>query len=403
MPTTAYRARWCYDGLGNPPLEDATVTVADGRIAAVRTGTRPAANVIDLGDATLLPGLVDAHVHLVWGAEGTPHREVELDDSATTLLRMAGRARRTLLAGTTTVRDLGATDSLTLPLAAAIERGDIPGPRLVAAGRAIAMTGGHAWQITREADGVDQVRSAVRTEVKAGARVIKLMASGGVYDERAGLTDRQFTDAELRAATQEAHRAGCSVAAHAYTPGPIRAALDAGVNSIEHGSFADEATLTRMAELGVYFVPTAMAAELIVRNARAAGTPDHMVGKAEQVRRAVRHAIKLALHLGTPVAAGTDSGGAGIQHGTLYEEAAILHSCGASVAETIRICTSAGAELCGVADETGTLEPGRRADLIAVEGNLAEDISNLRRVVLVVAGGKIHRKRLTDEIPEQTQ
>ena len=391
--TTAYTARWLLDGTGTGPVSDAVVVVADDRIVAV--GPRPSVALpggtefVDLGEATLMPGLVDAHVHLVWDAGPLPHRTVELEGSPErTVLRMAHHARQALVAGTTTVRDLGATGSLSLVLAEAIEAGHVPGPRVVAAGRAIAMTGGHAWHITSEADGADAVRRAVREELKRGAKVVKLMASGGVYDAGAGLGTAQLTLEEMAAAVDEAHRAGVRVAAHAYTPGPINAALDAGVDSIEHGSFLDEATARRMARERRWFVPTAMASHLIVRNAEALGTPSYMREKAGEVVTAVREAIGHALRLGTPLALGTDSGGAGIGHGTLVEEAVILAECGASAAEVVRMATSGGAELCGLADQTGMLAEGMAADLIAVGGDVSADVRRLADVRLVVSRGR---------------
>lgn len=394
---TAYAARRLLDGTGAPPVHDAVVVVVGASITAAgaRSSTPVPAgtDVVDLGDATLLPGLVDAHAHLVWDAGAVPHRTVDLEASpARTALRMAGHARQALVRGTTTLRDLGATDSLSLVLAEAVRAGDVEGPEIIGAGRAIAMTGGHAWQITSEADGPDAVRRAVREEVKRGARAIKVMASGGVYDERAGLDTPQMTLEELTAAVEEAHRARLRVAAHAYTPGPINLALDAGVDSIEHGSFLDEATARRMAECGAWFVPTAMASHLIVARAEALGTPEHMRRKAEHVVAAVRTAIATALRHGVRIAAGTDSGGAGIGHGTLAQEARILHECGADVPEVVRIATSSGAELCGLAERTGRLAAGLAADVLAVGGDLTADISRLADVRLVLKGGRpVHR------------
>lgn len=374
-------------------MPEAVLVVDRGVIVAVgssaSTPVPVGADVVELGDATVVPGLVDAHAHLVWDAGAVPHRTVDLEgSSARTALRMARHAREALARGTTTLRDLGATDSLSLVLAEAVRSGDVEGPDIIAAGRAIAMTGGHAWQITSEADGVDGVRRAVREELKRGALVIKVMASGGVYDARAGLDTPQMLHEEMTAAVEEAHRAGVRVAAHAYTPGPINLALDAGVDSVEHGSFLDEPTARRMAAAGTWFVPTAMASHSIVRGAAALGTPEHMRRKAQDVAAAVRTAITTALQCGTRIAAGTDSGGAGIAHGTLAEEALLLHECGADVAEVVRICTSSGADLCGVGDRTGRLVEGSAADVLVVGGDLAADVSRLADVRLVLKGGQ---------------
>jgi imidazolonepropionase-like amidohydrolase len=181
--TVAYRAARVFDGVSEQVVENGAVVVEDGRITSVGPARDLPANaeVVDLGDATLLPGLIDAHVHLVWSASAEPHEVVERESRALTTLRCAANAALHLRAGVTTVRDVGATDGLSIDIARAVELDVLPGPRVVAAGRAIAMTGGHGWFIGREADGAEAVRHAVRSELKAGATCIKLMASGGVY------------------------------------------------------------------------------------------------------------------------------------------------------------------------------------------------------------------------------
>lgn len=387
---TIYRARTVIDGSGGEPRRNASVIVRGDQIVDITTeGSNAADEIVDLGNATLLPGLVDAHVHFVWNAGGIPHEEIILDaDPSRTVLRMAGRARSTLLAGTTTVRDLGATDSLSIPLAAAIDAGELPGPRILAAGRAIAMTGGHAYQIASEADGPDGIRAAVREEIKRGATAVKFMASGGVYDRNAELHDPQLTPEELRAGVEETHKAGLVAAAHAYTPNVINLALDAGVNTIEHGSFMDEATARRMKDEGQWWVPTMMAADLIVRRADETGAPEYMRRKGAMVRDAVREGLRMALQIGTPIAGGTDSGGAGIGHGRLPYEAGLMVECGAEPVQAISMCTSGSATAIGRGESLGRLLPGYHADLLAVKGDAAEDISRLDEVLLVVKDGR---------------
>lgn len=388
--TTVYRASTVIDGTGAEPLRDARVVVRGGSIVEIDTSGRSIpGEQVDLGEATLLPGLVDAHVHLVWNAGAVPHEEVLLDDDPPrSVLRMAGRARQMLLAGTTTVRDLGATGSLSIPLAAAIEVGEVPGPRVLAAGRAVAMTGGHAHYIAVEADGADRVRGAVREEIKRGATAIKFMASGGIYDRTAEIHDPQLTPEELAAGVEETHKAGLVAAAHAYTPNVINSALDAGIDTVEHGSFLDEPTARRMKEEGRWWVPTMMAADLIVRRAVETGTPDYMRRKGEMVRDAVREAFSMAIRVGTPVAGGTDSGGAGIGHGTLPYEASLMVECGAAPVQAIAICTSGSADAIGIGESVGRLAPGYTADLLAVRGDASEDIRALEQVRSVVKGGQ---------------
>lgn len=385
-----YRAAWMIDGLGQEVIDDGAVVVENGRICEVgrKLSTPSGATEYELGDATLLPGLVDCHTHLCWGAEAVPHEWVQVQRPARVVLRMAAQARRTLAAGVTTVRDLGSTDGLSVPLAQAVAAGDVVGPRIIAAGRAIAMTGGHAEQIAIEVDGCDAVTAAVRHEIKRGATCIKVMASGGVYGTREHIDEPQLSVPEMTAAVVAARHARLRVAAHAYTEIPINLALDAGVASIEHGSYLDEPTARRMATMGAYLVPTMTAYEVMTREADVVGAPPHIRRKTAQVREASRAAAALALRTGVPMAAGSDSGGSGNAHGTFPEEARLLIECGASVVEAIRICTSAGAELCGVGEITGSLTPGKAADLLAVAGDVSSDITALTRPVLILRDGQ---------------
>jgi imidazolonepropionase-like amidohydrolase len=337
---TAYRAARTFDGLSEQIIEDGVVLVEDGRIVSVGAPQKPppGAGVVDLGDATLLPGLIDAHVHLVWSASAEPHEVVQQEGRALTALRCAKNAALHLRAGVTTVRDVGATDGLSIDVARAVELGVLPGPRVIAAGRAIAMTGGHGWFLRREADGAEAVRHAVRSELKAGATCIKLMASGGVYGHAEEPGSPQLTVAEMHAGTEEAHKAGRRVAAHAYSAEAIANALDAGVDSIEHGSFIDRDTARRM---------------------RASGHP----------------------------------------HGTLPEELRLMVESGASPIQALCFGTSAAADLPGLGDEVGSLEPGKRADLLALDGDPTSAILALREVRLVVRDGSgVEEKYSQDQL-----
>jgi len=210
---TAYRAALVIDGVSEQSVEDGVVVIEDESIASVGSAANlpPDADVVDLGDVTLLPGLIDAHVHLVWNASAEPHELVAREGRALTALRCAHSVALHLSAGVTTVRDTGATDALSVDVARAVELGVLPGPRVVAAGRVVAMTGGHAWFLGREADGPDTVRHAVRDELKGGASCIKFMASGGVYGHSEEPGAPQLTVEEMRAGVEEAHKAGRKV------------------------------------------------------------------------------------------------------------------------------------------------------------------------------------------------
>jgi imidazolonepropionase-like amidohydrolase len=383
----AYRAARVFDGTSEGVIEDGAVVVEDGRIASVGPARGLPPNTVDLGDATLMPGLVDAHVHLVWDASAEPHEVVERESHALTVLRCAKNAGLHLRAGVTTVRDVGSADGLAVEIGRAVELGILSGPRVVAAGRAIAMTGGHGWFLGREADGPDAVRRAAREEIKAGASCIKLMASGGVYGHAEEPGSPQLTVEEMRPAVEEAHKAGRKAAAHAYSVEAINNALEAGVDSVEHGSFLDRETVGRMREQGTYLVPTMSVYAAMAEKGPGLGSPEYITRKTAEVLEAGGEAFRLALEAGVPVAAGTDCGAPGHPHGTLPEELRLMVEAGATPQQALRFGTSAAAELLGLGDEVGALEPGKRADLLAVAGDPTLDIRALREVRLVLRDG----------------
>ena len=387
----AYRAVRVFDGTSEGVIEDGAVVVEDGRIASVgpARGLPPNTEAVDLGDVTLMPGLVDAHVHLVWDASAEPHEVVERESRALTVLRCAKNAALHLRAGVTTVRDVGSTDGLAVEIGRAVELGILSGPRVVAAGRAIAMTGGHGWFLGREADGPDALCRAVREEIKAGATCIKLMASGGVYGHAEEPGSPQLTVEEMRSGVEEAHKAGRKAAAHAYSVEAINNALEAGVDSVEHGSFLDRETIERMREQGTYLVPTMSVYAAMAEKGPGLGSPEYITRKTAEVLEASGEAFRLALEVGVPVAAGTDCGAPGHPHGTLPEELRLMVEAGATPQQALRFGTSAAAELLGLGDEVGVLEPGKRADLLAVAGDPTLDIQSLREVRLVLRDGVV--------------
>ena len=395
----AYRAARVFDGVSEQVTENAAVLVEDGSIVSVGSARDlpSGAEVVDLGAATLLPGLVDAHVHLVWSASAEPHEVVERERRALTALRCANNAALHLRAGVTTVRDVGATDGLSIDVARAVELGVLPGPRVIAAGRAIVMTGGHGWFLGREADGAEAVRHAVRSELKAGATCIKLMASGGVYGHAEEPGSPQLTVEEMRVGVEEAHKAGRKVAAHAYSVEAIGNALEAEVDSIEHGSLIDRDTAGRMREAGTYLVPTMSVYQAMSEKGPQLGAPDYIQRKTAEVLEASREAFSLALEAGVPIAAGTDCGAPGHPHGTLPEELRLMVESGANPVQALRFGTSAAADLLGLGDEVGSLEPGKRADLLAVDGDPTSDILALRKVRLVLRDGSRAERKYSQE------
>ncbi len=377
------------DGTGAPPVDDRSVVVEDGRITEVVPDARaPGGRVLRLDGLTLLPGLIDCHVHLCLGAEADPVRPLVDDPAALTVLKAAVRCRQTVAAGVTTVRDLGGKDHIEMSLKRAIGEGLIPGPRLVAAGQGICMTGGHGWWFGREADGPDDVRKAVREQLKKGADVIKIFATGGVMTPGVEPGSSQLTNDEIRAAVEEAGKAGRRVAAHAQGAQGIRSCVDAGVTSIEHGIFLTDELVERMKHEGTFLVPTLVAARAIAEGGEAAGIPVFMVRKARQVIDTHRKSFALAVRTGVRVAAGTDAGTPLNPHGNIAAELRLMVELGMAPMEAVRSATSAAAAALGIEAEVGRVAPGLAADLVAVSGDPLADLQALADVRLVLVGGE---------------
>jgi imidazolonepropionase-like amidohydrolase len=375
----------------------AVVVVDSGRIVSVGAATAPAgATTIDLGDVTLLPGLIDAHTHLTsdidkgWelrAAQATP------GDRA---LRGARNAALTLRAGFTTVRDLGGSDFADIALMRAIDQGWVPGPRMIPAGHAVGITGGHCddtgWApgvLTRGveqgvADGPDQVTAAVRHQAKYGAKVIKICATAGVLSHDATVGAQQLSDAEMEAAVEEAARHGLRVAAHAHGAEGIAAAIGAGVSSIEHGSMLSDEALAMMKERGTWLVPTTT-----LRDIELPDLPPALLAKRRSIATVAKESVRRAIKAGVKIALGTDAGV--LPHGQNGREVAALVNRGMTPLDALRAATLGSAELLGVSDR-GVIARGKLADLIAVEGNPLEDPAAVQRVRWVMKGGVVSRR-----------
>jgi imidazolonepropionase-like amidohydrolase len=380
-------------------VTDAAVVVEGERIsyAGPAAGApRPeGAREIALGDATLLPGLMDLHTHLTVG--GTQAVDPYGEGAPDVTLRAAENARVTLYAGFTTVREAGALDYVDVALERAREAGLVVAPRIVPSGYQVGMTGGHGdyvgyppgvYELGPEqgvADGVGQLLRAVRYQLKHGARTIKLMATAGVLSLEATADARQLSDEELRAVVEEAHRNRVKVSAHAHGLAGILAAVRAGVDSIDHGSQIDLEAARLMAERGTYLVPTAW---LNTGNADMSDRPASIQEKGRQVSAQARESLRLAIREGVPIAYGTDAGPS--PHGENGHDFRVLVEMGMSPIDAIRTATLAAADLLGV-DDRGAVEPGLLADVIAVPGNPLEDVTALERVSFVMLGGEIYR------------
>jgi imidazolonepropionase-like amidohydrolase len=383
------------------------VLVLNDRIAAVgqHLPVPDDATVLDLGAATLLPGLIDLHTHLL-GDVGV-HWEEQLLKTTPSQAAIYGvkNAHDTLLAGFTSCRDMGPTWPFTdVDLRDAIEKGVVAGPRLQVAGNYVSTTGGagDARQfsiyvdvplVRNLADGPDEVRKAVRTNLKHGADFIKILATGAVLSKGIPPGSQQYSDEELRAAVEEAARWGRYVAAHAHGTGGINAALKAGVHTIDHGSMLDDHSIELLKSRHAYFVPTLLVGQIIVEQGQSLGIPASEIQRQRQLGNMAGASFARALKEGLPIPFGTDAGV--FPHGQNAREFSVRVRNGESPGNAIVSATRIAAEAMGWSDRVGTIRPDRFADLIAVSADPLEDITELQRVKFVMKGGVIYLDQLT--------
>jgi len=398
-PAIAVRAARMVDVQAGKLVDRPQIVVRGKEIVSVGSASDAppvGAEIVDLGDLTLLPGLIDCHTHLSMAIEGDFVNRVVHEGAPDAALRGARNARVTLLAGFTTVRDLGSQDFVDVALMRAVERGDIDGPWIFPAGHGIGITGGHADEtgfrpgILEQspeqgvADGPDACVAAVRAQLKYGAKVIKCMATAGVLSFEDSVGAQQLSDAELKAIVEEATRHGVKVAAHAHGPEGILAAVRAGVASIEHGSVLTDEIVDEMVKRGTYLVPTAY----LRRRIDLPHLPAKLRAKAELIFPKADESLKKAIARGVKIAFGTDA--AVYPHGENAHEFAVYVEDGMKPADALRTATVRAADLLGVKDR-GVLAPGTLADLIAVAGDPLSDVTVLEHVRWVMHGGKIIR------------
>jgi imidazolonepropionase-like amidohydrolase len=401
------KAARLFDAKSGKLVSPGLVVVTEGKITGVGASAAvPAgAEVVDLGDATLLPGFMDAHTHIT-GQPGEDWRQDVIDRLQKTIpertLDALPYARATLMAGFTTVRNLGGEDFLDVGLRNGIRKGKAVGPRIIAATSGLGTTGGHcdggnSWRkgLLVEpvgqgvADGPEALRIKVRDNIKYGADVIKVCATGGVLSRNDDVESPQLTQAELDAIVDEAHARKRKVAAHAHGAEGAKRAIRAGVDSIEHGSFLDDEALELMKRKGTYYVPTALALRGVRERFEKGLLSPEQIPKFKSAEAAAQQTLRKAISRGVRIAFGTDAGV--FPHGRNAGEFALLVEGGLSPVEALRAATSVNAELLGLADRLGTLESGKLADVVAVPGDPLQDIRRTEQVFFVMKEGVIYR------------
>ena len=376
------------DVIGETTIKNGSVLVEDGTIKEVgaNIAVPEGAKVIDLGGKTMLPGIFNCHVHMCSDA-GNGRREQISDASAA--IRGIKNLRTLVNSGVTYIRDAGSPHYIDIDLHEAQLRGDIVAPEMQTAGRCICMTGGHGHDNGREADGPDDCRKAAREQLKAGATWIKVMATGGVMTKGVEPGSPQLTEEELRAAIEEAHKAGAKSFTHAQGMTGIKNALRAGVDSIEHGFFMDDWCFDFMKEHNVFFVPTLAAPYWIKVNGTAAGIPDYMVRKVENTIEAHQDTFRSAHKAGVKIALGTDAGTPFNKYDLTCYECVLMVENGMTPMEAIQCGTINAAELMSVDATHGSITPGKRANFAIFEEDPLEDIHALLNCAMTVIGGEV--------------
>jgi len=401
----AVHATHLLDVKSGKTLDDQTIVIEAGKIVSVGATVEakvPADAVrIDLPNATVLPGLIDAHTHLTMDPKfGYERLVISVPREA---LIGAKNARATLLAGFTTVRNVGASEFTDVALRDAINAGDIPGPRMLVSGPALSITGGHCdnnmlpfeYHATEVgvADGIAAVQHKVRENIKYGSDLIKVCATGGVLSLGDNPQHSQYTLEEMKAIVADAHRLGRKVAAHAHGAGGIRWAAEAGVDSIEHGSYIDDAGIAALKEHGTYLVPTLYLGDWLIENAGLTHLPPPLLAKTQEIIPAARKNIARAFASGVKVAFGTDA--AVYPHGLNAHEFAVMVTLGLTPLQAIQAATVNAADLLGWTGKVGTLEPGAWADIVAVDGDPLRDVTMLERLKFVMKGGEVVKNDYT--------
>lgn len=369
--------------------ENRYILIENGFISDI-TDTLPADHeIIDYSKYTVMPGLINCHTHICLQPVADTDDILKYSIPEQTIIACEN-AKKYLYSGVTTIRDMGGIDQIDLAVRNAINRNEIEGPQIIASGQLLTMTGGHGHTIGMECDGTDECLKAARTQLKRGADIIKFMATGGVLTKGVEPGSAQLTEAEMKVMVNEAHRKNKRTASHAQGNEGIQNAIRAGVDSIEHGFYMSEETADMMKENNVYFVPTFSPPYFILKNGIEAGIPEEFVRKTEESETAHKKSFSMCRKRGVRIAAGTDGGTPFNLHENTYYEAKLLAEMGMSNFEAVLSTTKTAAECLGLKDR-GIIAPGKRADIIAIEGNPLINIDCLKEVIGIIKNGAVKK------------
>ncbi|SDK93007.1 metal-dependent hydrolase family protein [Natronincola ferrireducens] len=392
MKKILFKGATLIDGNGGNPIENTAMLVEDKIIKQIGTieevQVSQDVEVIELNGRVIMPGLINAHVHIMMEPVGDPFALMTTESETKSILRAVKNLQKHLRSGVTYFRDLGGINYIDLELKKAVDEGFIEGPSFLAAGKMITMTGGHGWQIGRECDGVPEVIKATREQLKAGVDVIKIMATGGVMTAGVEPGSPQLSLEEIRAAVEEANKAGRRTATHAQGTTGIKNAILAGINSVEHGIFLDDETIQLMVEKNVYLVPTLAAPHCIVEAGVEKGVPLQAVEKSKKIITTHFESFNKARKAGVKIAMGTDAGTPFNLHDNSALELKLMMDAGMTAMEAIIASTKTAAELLGIDATHGTLETGKTADFIVLPENPLENIEALYNIETVYKNGK---------------